>query len=99
MSGTVLAQRFDFLGFDEADRRRLRSLKPLVERELPAILDSFYADIAREGEVAAMFRDEAMRRHARQKQLEHWVRICDAAYGQDYLHSVERIGEAHARLA
>ena len=93
-----LVERFDFLEFTEADRARLRRLKPTVAAALPAILDSFYADIAKHDEVDEMFKTDAMRRHAREKQLEHWLRICDAQYGPDYLDSVRRIGEAHARL-
>ncbi|MGX1098105.1 protoglobin domain-containing protein [Amorphus sp. MBR-141] len=94
----VLSQRFSFIGFDDKARATLRSMKPVVEAELPAILESFYADIARQPEADATFADDAMRRHAREKQYEHWLRIVDATYGDDYLKSVRRIGEAHARL-
>jgi methyl-accepting chemotaxis protein len=93
-----LAERFEFLAFDEADRARLRRLKPLVAAELPSILDQFYLDISKHPEVDSMFKDAQMRSHARQKQLEHWLRICDAQYAADYLQSVQRIGETHARL-
>ena len=95
---TDLSERFEFLNFSEADRARLRAAKPLVEAELPAILDQFYLDISKHPEVDELFKDAQMRAHARQKQLEHWLRICDASYGQDYLQSVQRIGETHARL-
>ena len=98
MTHAVLKERFDFLEFGDRDRARLRSLKPAVSAALPAILDSFYGDIAKHAEVDEMFRSDAMRKHARDKQFEHWMRICDAQYGQDYLDSVQRIGEAHARL-
>ncbi|TRO96365.1 chemotaxis protein [Glycocaulis profundi] len=93
-----LKERFEFLNFTAEDRTRLKALTPLVESELPAVLDAFYADIARHPEVDRMFDDPEMRRHARQKQLEHWLRICAAEYGTDYLNSVRRIGETHARL-
>ncbi|AZU02981.1 methyl-accepting chemotaxis sensory transducer [Glycocaulis alkaliphilus] len=98
MTDSQLSERFDFLSFTESDRARLRSLKPLVAAELPAILDQFYLDISKHPEVDAMFKSAEMRSHARQKQLEHWLRICDAQYGADYLQSVQRIGETHARL-
>ncbi|MFP4518635.1 MAG: protoglobin domain-containing protein [Oceanicaulis sp.] len=98
MVKAVLSERFDFLEFGEADRERLRRLKPLAAQALPAILDQFYGDIAKHPEIDEMFRSAEMRTHARQKQLEHWLRICDAQFGQDYLDSVARIGKAHARL-
>ncbi|TRO96364.1 chemotaxis protein [Glycocaulis profundi] len=93
-----LEARFSFTGFDSEARDRLRALKPLVEAELPAILDAFYADIARHPEADEAFSDDAMRRHARDRQLEHWMRICEASFGDAYLASVERVGSAHARL-
>ncbi|MFW5660920.1 MAG: protoglobin domain-containing protein, partial [Oceanicaulis sp.] len=95
MVKAVLSERFDFLEFGEADRERLRRLKPLAAQALPAILDQFYGDIAKHPEIDEMFRSAEMRTHARQKQLEHWLRICDAQFGQDYLDSVARIGKAH----
>jgi len=98
MTDSQLSERFDFLAFTEADRARLRSLKPLVAAELPAVLDQFYLDISKHPEVDVMFKSAEMRAHARQKQLEHWLRICDAQYAADYLQSVQRIGETHARL-
>ena len=98
MTEMVLKERFDFLEFGERDRARLRKLKPLVAAALPAILDRFYGDIAKHPEVDEMFKSADMRKHAREKQLEHWLRICDAQFGQDYLDSVARIGKAHARL-
>jgi len=98
MTHAVLKERFDFLEFGEADFARLRRLRPAVAAALPDILDSFYGDIAKHPEVDEMFRSSDMRRHAREKQLEHWLRICDAEFGEDYLASVDRIGKTHARL-
>jgi methyl-accepting chemotaxis protein/hemoglobin-like flavoprotein len=98
MTDSVLFERFNFLEFGERDRARLRALKPLVADALPEILDRFYGDIAKHPEIDDMFKSAEMRRHAREKQLEHWLRICDAKFDQDYLDSVARIGKAHARL-
>ncbi|KAA5801681.1 chemotaxis protein [Alkalicaulis satelles] len=98
MRTEALDKRFEFLGFSDDDRHRLRRLKPLVEGALPAVLDGFYAEIARHDAVNSMFRDDAMRRHARDKQLEHWMKICEARFDDVYLQSVKRIGQAHARL-
>jgi hemoglobin-like flavoprotein len=98
MTDHSLSERFEFLGLGERDRDRLRGLKPIVAEVLPAILDAFYGDIAKNPEIDEMFKSAQMRKHAREKQLEHWLRICDAEFGQDYLDSVARIGKAHAQL-
>ena len=98
MVEAVLKERFDFLELGEVDRARLRRLKPLVAQALPGILDRFYGDIAKHPEVDEMFKSAEMRKHAREKQLEHWLRICEAKFDKEYLDSVARIGKAHARL-
>lgn len=98
MAETDLSERFEFLDLNEDDRRRLRSLRPTIERALPAVLDAFYSDIARHPDVDEMFHGDGMRRHAREKQMEHWIRITEAKFDRDYLASVKRIGETHARL-
>jgi len=93
-----LRERFDFLGFTPEERGRLRALKPIVAETLPGVLDAFYQDIARHPDIDEMFQSADMRAHARQKQLEHWLTICEGEFGDRYLASVERIGRAHARL-
>ncbi len=94
----ALNQRFDFLKFTAEERRVLKSLRPLVAQILPGVLDRFFADIAREPEVAEMFRSEEARKHVREKLLQHWLRIADADFGEEYLQSVQRIGNVHADL-
>ena len=98
MSDIDLTQRFQFLDLAEADRARLRRLKPVIQAALPRVLHEFYGDIAKHPEVDKMFATDAMRDHARDKQMDHWLRICDAKFDKDYLDSVERIGKAHAAL-
>ena len=98
MSQIDLTQRFQFLELKDADRDRLRRLKPVIQSALPQVMDEFYGDIAKHPEVDTMFATDAMRGHARDKQMDHWLRICEARFDQDYLDSVERIGKAHAAL-
>ncbi len=98
MSNSDLDERFKFLGFSDADRGRLRALKDTIKEALPDVLDEFYAEIARNPEVDDMFTTKEMRVHAREKQIDHWVRITEAKFDADYLASVARIGETHARL-
>lgn len=93
-----LTQRFEFLDLNQSDRARLVALGPLVKLALPDILDVFYKDIAQHPEVDEMFTSPDMRRHASEKQADHWARICTARFDQDYIDSVIRIGKAHARL-
>ncbi len=98
MASIDLTERFNFLGLTEADKDRLRAIKPIIKKALPSVLDAFYEDISRNPEVDEMFTSPQMRAHAREKQMGHWMVIADGQFGREYLSSVEKIGEAHARL-
>ncbi len=98
MSDTALGERFRFMDLTHADRARLRAMRSTIQSALPEVLDDFYAEIARNPEVDRMFTSQEMRDHARDKQIDHWLRIADGKFDEDYLNSVARIGEAHARL-
>lgn len=92
------AQRLAFLKFSDEDRRTLRALKPLIEARFPAILEKFYAHLRHYPEVAQMFGGDAGMKHAAHKQLQHWLRICEARFDAEYTRSVQAIGNTHARL-
>lgn len=98
MDRDALRERFEFLGLGPEQRERLKALKPTIREVLPSVLDAFYADISKHDEINDMFTSSEMRTHAREKQLEHWMLICDAAFDNNYIESVDRIGRAHARL-
>ena len=42
-----IQSRLDFIGIDQATRASLRELQPLIAAALPAILDQFYAHVAK----------------------------------------------------
>ncbi|WP_306016532.1 globin-coupled sensor protein [Oceanicaulis sp. MMSF_3324] len=93
-----LASRLDFLDLTQADRDALQRLKPFIETVLPGVLDQFYTDVLKTPATAAFFPTDAIRQHAQAKQFEHWMQICSAQFGDDYITSVARIGMTHARL-
>jgi methyl-accepting chemotaxis protein len=93
-----LAQRMHFIKLDEQGKAAIRSLKPLIDKELPAILDSFYIRIGEFPEVSRFFSDAGRAGQAKNAQLRHWARISSADFNQEYLHSVRTIGQTHARI-
>jgi methyl-accepting chemotaxis protein len=93
-----LAQRMHFIKLDEEGKAAIRSLKPLIDKELPAILDSFYMRIREFPEVSRFFSDAGRVGQAKNAQLRHWARISSSDFSQDYLHSVRTIGQTHARI-
>jgi methyl-accepting chemotaxis protein/hemoglobin-like flavoprotein len=101
--GSPMSNDIDFrtrlacMNIDEQERRLLRELKPVINREFPKVLNDFYKHIAGWPEINEMFGGSNLE-HVKQKQLEHWNKIADAKFDQEYEHSVRKIGEAHARL-
>ncbi|MFZ5691532.1 MAG: methyl-accepting chemotaxis protein [Pseudomonadota bacterium] len=94
----TLKQRLDFMQLDAAASQAIRSLKPVIDKELPAVLDFFYTHIQSYPEAARHFKEPARAVQAKNAQLKHWQRISGGEFSDDYLTSVRRIGEAHARI-
>jgi methyl-accepting chemotaxis protein len=93
-----LQSRLDFIGIDDATRGALRELQPLIAGALPGILDQFYASVVKYPRLAALFANEAVIRHAKQAQINHWGAIASGTFDDAYLQSVTRIGRTHNRL-
>ncbi|RAI44083.1 globin-coupled sensor protein [Rhodoplanes roseus] len=98
MSDPDLQARLKFAEIDEETRTLLREMRPLIEKHLPGILDQFYSQIDRFPDAERMFTSEARKRHAKQKQLEHWATIAKGEFSDEYVRSVKRIGETHNKL-
>ncbi len=95
---TDIAARLSFIGMNAEKRSVLRTMRPLIAKVLPAILDEFYLLIGKTSEVARMFSNPDHMRHAKEMQLKHWDVIAAAEFSEEYGKSVTRIGETHNRL-
>ena len=93
-----IQSRLDFIGIDNTTREALRELQPLIAGALPGILDRFYGHIMKYPEIARLFPNEQVIRHAKQAQTKHWMTITSAAFDDAYVQSVTRIGQTHNRL-
>ena len=93
-----LAHRLSFMKLDDAGRAAIRTLKPIVDAELPGILDGFYAQIRRFSEVGRFFSDAGRVEQAKNSQLRHWARISAGELDAAYFASVRTIGQTHARI-
>ncbi len=98
MSNIDFKKRMAFMQFGQRDMDTLRSLKPVIEDRFPAILDQFYAHMREWPEAFDHFHSDAHVMHAKEKQLQHWLRIADARFDHEYERSVRAIGKAHANL-
>jgi len=93
-----IQSRLDFIGIDGTTREALRELQPLIAGALPGILDRFYVHLMKYPQVAKLFPNEAVIRHAKEAQIKHWMTISAASFDDAYVQSVTRIGQVHNRL-
>jgi methyl-accepting chemotaxis protein len=94
----ALTKRLEFIKLDASAREAVKSLKPLIEKELPQALDSFYARVKQFPETSRFFRDDAHILAAKNAQLKHWSKISTGEFSEEYASSVRVIGETHARI-
>ena len=93
-----LATRLDFMQLDGPARQELRSLKPLLDKELPRALDIFYDRLRKAPEVRSFFASEAHIAGAKAAQVKHWQSISTAAFDGEFMKNVRRVGDTHARI-
>ncbi|MCR6499984.1 methyl-accepting chemotaxis protein [Shinella sp. CPCC 101442] len=93
-----IARRLEYLGLDEAALKRLRSLKPFIEKELGPALDKFYGIVRKSPEVNHLFSNDAHIDRAKNAQLGHWANIATGDFTRDYAAKVQTIGQVHARI-
>src|SRR5258708_1315552 len=94
----IVGARADFIQLDADCRATLRDMRPLIAQQLPGVLDQFYTQIGKYPDVAKLFSNAQHMRHAKEMQLKHWEVIAAGEFGDTYVQSVNRIGEAHNRL-
>ncbi|MCA1490650.1 hypothetical protein I6F11_06915 [Ensifer sp. NBAIM29] len=89
-----IGARLQFMQLDAASCESIRTLKTLVERELPIGLDKFYAQLRQSPEVKRFFSSEEHIARAKGAQKGHWTNISNGDFGADYVQKVRTIVEA-----
>lgn len=92
------SQRLDFFGVSSQDYARFPKIRRAFARYAPAALDSFYEKVRSTPETAGFFANEAVMRHARGKQVEHWDGLFSGQVSEIYFEKAETIGNIHARI-
>ena len=90
-----IQERLDFNHIDEQTKQVLRTIQPLVAQNLTQALDKFYDELTRYPELMRMFGGQQGLDRAKKMQFEHWVRITEGKFDNDYVNSVTRIGKRH----
>lgn len=95
----ALKERLEFIGLGAEGRALLNELLPVIRRELPPILDQFYAGIAARPGLARFFGGNATAmKQASKAQETHWVKLFSGSFDDGYFDSVRAIGRTHSRI-
>jgi hemoglobin-like flavoprotein len=98
MSDADLSKRLSFLNIDAETRALLQDMRPVLQAELPKILDLFYTHIRQWQDVSQYFGGATHMDHAKNAQLRHWLLIAEGSLDTNYVTSVRKIGMTHARI-
>ncbi len=95
---STLNDRLHFIALDGDQCERIRSIKHIIDKELPGVLDQFYETILKTPETRKFFKNTAHMNAAKSAQIAHWASISSAKFDEQYFANVRRVGEAHARI-
>jgi methyl-accepting chemotaxis protein len=93
-----LNERLAFMELDSDARGALRSLGPMIDREIGPALAGFYDKVRATPETRAFFADARQIDQASARQQGHWRAIAKAEFGDDYGRAVKTVGQVHARI-
>ncbi|MBE2248732.1 MAG: histidine kinase [Myxococcus sp.] len=88
-----------YVGFTEADERRLRAVKPLVEPAFVATVEEFYARILEHTEARAALERGERRVGQLKITMQQWLHeLFDGPWDARYVERRARIGTVHVRI-
>ncbi|HMP55413.1 MAG TPA: methyl-accepting chemotaxis protein [Novosphingobium sp.] len=93
-----LGRRIGFFNIGASDYQQFPRLRALVARLATTALDRFYVKVRGLPDTARFFPAEAVIRHARAKQLEHWDALFSGPLDSAAAGRSQRVGEVHARI-
>jgi methyl-accepting chemotaxis protein len=97
-SRSDISDRLGFMKLDHSATQALQEIASIVREALPKVLEEFYVHIRGWPQVSRFFGGDSMMNMAKNKQVEHWSIILRGEFSQDYVASVRRIGQTHARI-
>jgi len=93
-----LKRRLEFIGFDENKVKQLKRAWPVIEKNLPPILDEFYKKVMGRPELAKIVGDPSNISRLKDAQRKHWAKLFEGSFDDSFYEDVRRIGKAHERI-
>jgi len=97
-SQSDLKQRLDFIELDDAARKTMSDIRPVISSLVGGALDKFYQKIAKTPAVASFFSDKSHMGHAKKAQENHWANLAGGNFDETYVKGVTAVGRTHARI-
>jgi len=91
-----LEERLKLLDFSEDDRRDVQAFWPIVEQNLPHLLDAFFARITAIPQLSGKAAGQTQRLKA--AQTEHWRQLFTGNFSDSYFASATTVGRTHNRI-
>jgi len=88
--------RLRFLRVTEATRAALREFWPVVEQEMPRILDGFHKHVAAEPQIAKLV--GAATTEIKKAQTAHWARVFAARFDEPYVEGIRALALQRSKL-
>ncbi len=93
-----LEQRLAFLNLGPADLERLAQLRPLFEKQAPALVASFYRHLLSFPPTRQLLSDPQVKERLMQAQREYLVSLAGPTLDDAFIEQRRRIGETHDRV-
>lgn len=97
LTGECTLERRAFIGLTDEDIAELRTLRGLIERETPAVLDEFYEFLSGVPEMAALV-PPATAVRLKQQVASYWLELVEGDFGRTHAASRMRIGVMHEKI-
>ncbi len=96
MSAEDRNMRLRFMRITPEKSIALKDFWPVVEQQLPEILNAFYAHVSQEPKLAQMLGNDIPR--LKTAQGGHWAKLFSGTFDDDYFRSVRTIGFVHNKI-
>ena len=93
-----IAERKKFLLISDKDAKRLKSLRPIGEKNLPPLLDQLYEHFQNFPETRAMLQSPKHIENLKNAQASFFMDLLGGEYGDEYMASRLSVGRTHERI-
>ncbi len=90
--------RLDFLDIDDETREDLKTVRDMIIKKLPEIIDGFYAHVLHVPELRAKMGSDSNIQRLKQVQAQHWANLFSAQFDGHYMNNVNQIGQSHVKI-